>query len=49
MNNFFANIIILLMLGYIYLFYGYFSLFKLFHPTLFMVIINFLLILVISP
>jgi hypothetical protein len=34
MDNFFANIVILPMLSYFQLLYGYFSLIILFHPTL---------------
>jgi hypothetical protein len=35
MDKIFGNIIILPMLNYFQLLYDYFSLFKLFHPTLF--------------
>jgi hypothetical protein len=39
--DFFFDIIILPMLNYFQLLYDYFSLFKLFHPTLFTVIFNY--------
>jgi len=40
--DFFVNKIILPMLSYFQLLYDYFPLFKLFHPTLFMDILNYL-------